>query len=823
MNRRRSTKRVDPVPPPIRMPATLGRYTPVAVAIFSVLNAAQAQQAPAIGAGGLEEVTVTASKRTENLQDVPIAVTAIDSQSLERMQVRSFNDYALKIPSLSFTESRPGNAQMTLRGISSGTNSSAGSLPTVGMYLDEQPVTTISGPIDIHMYDIARVEVLPGPQGTLYGASSQAGTVRVITNKPDPSRFEGGYNLELNTIKNGTVGGTAKGFVNLPISEKVAARLVGWYEERSGYIDNVHGTVIGSGVERNNAGFEKDHYNTVSLMGARAALRIDLNDNWTVTPAVIAQQTNTDGKFSQQHWYDPTRGSALPDELSIKEFSPTHASDDWVDAMLTVQGKIGNFDITYAGGALRRDTHSRSDYVDYEVFYDAYSEWWPATSGSYTQGGASYRMYSSELRIASPQDKPVRFVAGLFYNLQKQFYVSSFRWEQVDQPQYTITGWPNTSYLLYQERLNKDTAIFGEANWDITSKLTLTAGLRRFEYDNSLKGFYGFGPNAYGTSPPPPLYPGGPPGPGGSYNGEQMCLTVEPWHEAPCLNLDKQTDGRGWTPKVSFSYKLTDHHLVYATYSRGFRPGGVNRVDEAIPYVEDFLSNYEIGWKTSWFDNRLRFNTALYYGEWEDFQFNFTGSNGIASIANAGSAQVKGADVQIEWAPLSNLTLMFAGTYADAYLSTNYCGRTDADGKPVTSDPCVVPGRAPFAPLAPTGTQLPGSPKVKTNFSARYSFPWLSYDAYVSGDFMYQTGVWPEMRVRQRNILGKLPPYGLANLYMGVRKNSYSVDLFVKNVFDRRASRQRYSDCTVTLCGSTSVYDVIVPPRMIGVQFGQRF
>lgn len=825
MNRRRSTKRIDSVPQPTRLPAALGRYTPVAAAIFAVIHGAHAQEAePVVGAGGLEEVTVTASKRSENLQDVPIAITALDSQALERLQVRSFNDYAMQVPSLSFTASRPGFAQMTMRGISSGSNSSSGSLPTVGMYLDEQPVTTIAGPIDVHMYDIARVEVLPGPQGTLYGASSQAGTVRVITNKPDPTRFSSAYNVEGNTIKNGSLGGTAEGFVNLPISDKIAARIVGWYEERSGYIDNVPGTVVEkSGVVRDNANFVKDHYNTVELFGARAALRIDLTDNWTVTPSVVTQQTDTEGRFAQQRWYNTARGSTLPDNLSVKEFSPTRSSDNWVDAALTVQGKLGKFDVTYAGGALRRTTQSQNDYVEYEIFYDAYSEWWPAPSGSYTRGSANYKMYSNELRIASPQEDRVRFVAGLFYNRQQQMFVSDFRWEEVLQPQYTITGWPNTSYLLYQERVNEDSAAFGEVNWDITSKLTLTGGFRRFEYDNSLEGFYGFGPNAYGTSPPPPLVPGGPPGPGGSYNGEQMCLTVEKWREAPCLNLAKQTDGKGWTPKVSASYKVTDRALVYATYSKGFRPGGVNRVDEAIPYVEDFLSNYEIGWKTTWFDNRLRFNTAIYYGEWEDFQFNFTGSNGIASIANAGSAEVKGVDTQIEWAPTSNLTLTFAGTYADAYLSSNYCGRTLADGTPVTSNPCVVPGRAPFAPLAPTDTQLPGSPKVKGNVSARYAFPLLGHEAYVSGDFMYQSRVWSEMRTRQRGILGQRSPYGLGNLYMGMKKDNYSVDLFVRNVFDKRASVQRFSDCTITVCGSSSVYDVIVPPRMIGLQFGQRF
>ena len=204
-----------------------------------------AADAPADASGGaLQEVIVTAEKRTENLQDVPVSITALGTERLEQLNVQNFNDYVKYLPSVAYQSGGPGFAKIYMRGVASGDNANhSGPLPSVGVYLDEQPVTTIQGPLDIHIYDIERVEALAGPQGTLYGASSEAGTLRIITNKPDPSGFKAGYDLTGNAVR-GEGGYIAEGFVNIPLSANAAIRLVGWAERDGGYIDNVPGTAV---------------------------------------------------------------------------------------------------------------------------------------------------------------------------------------------------------------------------------------------------------------------------------------------------------------------------------------------------------------------------------------------------------------------------------------------------------------------------------------------------------------------------------------------------------------------------------------------------
>jgi outer membrane receptor protein involved in Fe transport len=717
-----------------------------------------------------------------------------------------------------------------MRGISSGSGgNSSGSLPTVGMYLDEQPITTISGAIDVHVYDIARVEVLPGPQGTLYGASSESGTIRVITNKPDASGFAAGYDVQGNTIKNGTAGAIAEGFVNIPLASNVAARLVGWYERDSGYINNVFGTVTSNGHTFDNAAFVKDHFNSVDTYGGRAALKVDLNDSWSITPTVMAQKTKDEGVFAQEYWKALDIGPAFDHDLNVRQFADSFSKDSWVDAALTVQGKIGNFDITYAGAFLKRDTHGASDYADYEFAYQQYTQYWPADTGFVNFPANWYQQFSNELRVASPKDYPVRFVGGLYQQRQLQNIFNNIATPANDRPQYEV-GYPNppsgyggTEYLLNEQRVNRDSAIFGEVTWDITSKLSLLGGIRRFKFDNSLEGFYGFGPNAFGSSPPPPLFPGGPPGPGGT-SGQQTCFTTAVWHgTAPCENINVSTSGSGWTPKVNVSYRFDDQHLLYATYSKGFRPGGVNRTNGAPPYTSDFLKNYEVGWKSTWFDNRLRFNGAVYYEQWDNFQFTFKGQFGIPAISNAGNAEVKGADINLELAATRALTLRASATYADAHLTQNYCGVLDSSGAPITTNPCIVPGKAPFSPLAPEGTELPGTPKIKTSAGARYVFPVMGWEGHVAGDIVYQSYVWPQLRVLDRSILGQQPAYALTNLFLGVEKNGLSIELLVKNAFDRRASLYRFANCGTVDCGPVATYEIVSPPRLIGVQVGQRF
>src|SRR6202522_1126265 len=246
------------------------RRLPLASAISAILAGGMpmvhAQTAPTTQAASsdtLEEVTVTAQKVTENLQNVPVSIETINTQKLEQLNIANLNDYVQYLAGVTTIKSigqggnGVGTTHVYMRGINSGQDGNhSGSQPTVGTYFDEQPVTTIDGTVDMHVYDIARIEVLEGPQGTLYGASSEAGTIRIISNKPDPTKFEASYDFSGDQITNG--GGTgwkAEGFVNIPLTPIAAIRIVGWDEHDPGYISNVAGTDVNAGIVHGNRSF----------------------------------------------------------------------------------------------------------------------------------------------------------------------------------------------------------------------------------------------------------------------------------------------------------------------------------------------------------------------------------------------------------------------------------------------------------------------------------------------------------------------------------------------------------------------------------------
>src|SRR5690348_6707862 len=334
------------------------------------------------------EIIITATKREENVQNVPINVIALGTRRLDQLNISNFEDYTKQLPSVSFLTTQPGVTTVYMRGVSAagGTNAEgnhSGPLPQVGTYLDEQPVTTIGGTLDVHIYDVARIESLSGPQGTLYGASSEAGTIRIITNKPELGVTTGRIDSELNTVDHGGVGGKLEGMINIPIGDRIAFRAVGFYQHDAGYIDNVFGQVtlcgdptfdangnvngcVHNGVHFDNSKFVKKDFNTLDTYGGRAALKIDLDDNWTVLPQFMYQKATAHGV-----WFE----DADQGDLQTVRFQPEIAKDRFWQAALTVEGKISNFfDVTYAGAYMDRPRYTTSDYTDYTVAYDNYYE-----------------------------------------------------------------------------------------------------------------------------------------------------------------------------------------------------------------------------------------------------------------------------------------------------------------------------------------------------------------------------------------------------------------------------------------------------------------
>jgi iron complex outermembrane recepter protein len=825
---------------------------PLASVLVAGVPAVHAQQAP--GGDTLQTVVVTAQKVQENLQSVPISVEVFDNRRLTQLNIVNLDDYVKLAPAISYVRSQgegdnggPGSSIIYIRGVvSGGDGNHSGSEPSVGVYLDEQPVTTITGALPLHIYDINRVEVLEGPQGTLFGASSEAGTVRLITNKPDPRKFAAGYNIQANKIQDGGPGDVVEGFVNLPISDTAAIRLVGWQEHDGGYISNVAGTdangcifdgvrtfpswalsasgvgpgggagtcatgaPIGAGAITN-APWRKDNYNTVDTTGGRVALRFDLGENWTITPTFQGQSDTTHGFFG----YDPAVG-----DLKLVHFGPESSHDTWTQTALTIEGKISNFDLVYAGGYVKRNQHSVADYSDYSEFYDkmtSYGAYYAGNAGTpimpqqFVIGAGDFEMWSQEFRVTTPLDLPVHGTAGVF--LQRQMHNI---WQDYTMPGYgytsvyggnpaglgyiapndfSVPGFPNTIWLTDEQRVDRDKALFAQVTWDVTRQLSLTGGMRFYKYDNSLIGFYGFDYPAYSST------------------GTPSCFAPSIVKYSPCTDLDARTSDTGHVPKISASYQITPNKMIYATYSKGFRPGGVNRVGSSQPYSADFLTNYELGWKTQWLGNTLRWNGAFFWEDWKDFQFAFLGPNSVTIIQNGGNARIKGVESNIDWLPVDNLVLSTNFTFLDPVLTENYYG--------------CIPGTPPCTPLppvvTPAGTNLPVSPKFKGNIIARYSLATMgNWKPYGQIAAMYQTETAQVLRGDQAEVIGNLPAYALVDLKIGAdSSNGMHADLFISNLMDRRAQLSRYTQSNPSL--NSQVYILPAQPRTFGIEFGQDF
>lgn len=817
------------------------------------------------------DIVITALKRSETLQNVPISVQALSTKKLDELNISNFQDYVASLPSVSFQAlgGTPGTNVVYMRGVASGGDGNhSGSLPSVGVYLDEQPVTTIGGNLDVHIYDIARIESLSGPQGTLYGASSEAGTIRIITNKPDTSSTYGRVDLEGNKVSKGGWGGKAEGMINIPLSPNIAFRAVGYYEKDAGFIDNVPGsrTFCGTtlfdnngnangclldGIHVTNAKFVKKDYNDTEIAGGRAALKVDLNSNWTVTPSFLYQDTRSHGSYG----FDPQVG-----DLQVQHFFPEYRRDRFWQAGLTIEGKVGNWDVTYAAAYLDRKDLQSSDYTDYAEAYDslyqsvgglAYYFAYQDNNGNTIDprqrvvGTDHFKKMSQEFRVASPSTDRFRIVAGAFYQRQSNFIHQDYQIAGL-ATDLSVNGWPGTLWLTQQHRVDKDYAMFGEASYDITPTLTFTAGGRAFIYDNTLIGFFGFGRNPGGNftaSPPNAAY--------SSKTGVIQCFNTDGQRlkdvlpggntnllpssvaGAPCTNLGVYTAGQGVIPveasgqgvtyRFNLGWKPKPGLLFYGTVSRGFRPGGINRRVDVAPYAADFLTNYEIGAKTTWFGGKLRFNAAFYRQDWDKFQFSFLGQNSFTEIHNGPNARIWGAEFDSSLT-LGGLNLTASGSYTDAKTTKNLC---------LFDDPtftCADTGNGNMI-SAPKGTRLPITPRVKLNGTARYTVPMGSAKVYGQGVVSYQSSASSDIRTAiyetfSGNIispaaqLGRLKAFTTANFALGAEFKDFSIELFIENAFDTRGQLSRFQECGS--CGQRP-YIVSDRPQTVGLRLGSKF
>jgi outer membrane receptor protein involved in Fe transport len=345
------------------------------------------------------------------------------------------------------------------------------------------------------------------------------------------------------------------------------------------------------------------------------------------------------------------------------------------------------------------------------------------------------------------------------------------------------------------DRTDRDKAVFGEVSFDVTEALEMSVGARYFEPEVTVDGYFGFsrGFNDIWSS--------------GS--GEILCASQEDYDDTPCHNVDKGISESDWVGRVNLTWRPVDDRLLYFTWSEGYRPGGIQRNPAAGDYTSDVLTNWEAGWKAQFADNRLQFNGAVFLLDWEDVQVSFQGANGITQVDNGPAAEIIGTEMQLQWLVTDNFRLQIAAAYYDSELKDDY-SNFDINGNPTDI-------------LAPEGSPLPVTPDFKGNVVARYDFGLGGFDAHLQGAFIYSGSHGIELNVADNAFTGDAPSSTFVDLSFGIRKDSYAVELYVKNAFNEDAPLDFTSQCAPSTCSDNQPYGLRSQPRTIGLKFSQDF
>ena len=755
----------------------------------------------------LEEVLVTATKRTENAQDVPVAVQVLDQQALDDLNIGNFDDYIRFLPNVTSGGRGPGQSTVFIRGmaiepITVLVSGAQGTTPNVALYLDEQPVTAPGRNLDVYATDLQRIEVLPGPQGTLFGASSQAGTVRLITNKPTLNELQVGVQGSVATIKEGDTSHSIEGYLNLPlVNNKLALRAALYNVQRGGYIDNVSGSfttdpsinpdssvALAPDATYQAAGNEalvKDDFNGSSYKGIRGGATYIINNEWDLLLQHSRQELDADGVFD----FDPEVG-----DLQVRRYFRDALEDEFEQTAWTLQGRLAALEVLYTGAYLDREVEQSIDYTgynneggfipyytctydnpDYVVNYGISPELITDVRECRNPvkgftGEQEQTRSTHEIRISTAQDRRLRLVAGLFYD--------DFKIETLDDWHYLAApelGFARNAPVSTARNINPDTrpegvtffnditrteeqiAVFGETSLDlIADKLTATLGLRYYEMESDFYGSSNFADGIFQ----------------GSVNTDRgRDYDRSGGHSEEPLKADDVI------LKFNLSYAPEDDLLFYATYSEGFRPGGFNRGGgfpsinpdfPAIPttYNTDDVVNYEIGWKTRFQDGTIQFNGSLYFIEWTDMQvsrFDPVNVSILTFIENAADSEIIGLEGEFIWAATSELTLFAAFSYNDTQV-------TEVKGEAIE--------------IVPEGSQLPLTPKFQGNLRARYNWQLGDVGLHWQVAVYYADKSYSSIVAQERE---EQDSYTIADAAFGVSRNHWSAELYVENLNDERA------------------------------------
>ena len=879
-----------------------------AIVTALALNPAIAQEKTA--KAQIETIQVTATKRTESIQDIPVSVSALNGDMLEDLGIESFGDYVEFLPNVVFQGTGPGQNEIYIRGAAtSQTNIAVSSVqalqPSVAFYLDEQPVSMQGRNLDVYAADMERVEVLPGPQGTLFGASSQSGTVRMITKKPDHSGFSAGVDVNFGSTKGGEMSNSVQTFMNIAPTDKLALRFVAYNDKQGGWIDNIlnvpgQGGYRGSAVvidrisggplsdpqntpvvSPENGSLVEDDTNDAIYAGVRLGMSYLINDDWSLLVQHTAQSLETEGVFS----YDPN----LEGTSSVNRFTPEDNDDEFGLTTWTLEGRLDKLEVVYTGGYLDREINSTIDYTGY-TNGGLFSAYYVCSYGNFNNGPVAaedercldptkyYKEQTDtsrvthELRFNTDVDNAFRLTAGIFYDDQVLETVGQFNIANTDLS--LFNNLPDIRRLQGSEGINtnggpfesgisfvndvthtiEQIAVFGQAEYDITDKLTATFGARWYQIDDIFQGSTTSTDvtrriRAFGSQDPAELdlATGDDPGvlQAAIASGE---LDVSLLDDSGTLTVSDTIF------KASLDYQVNNDILLFTTYSEGFRPPVTNRQggDLAtnqngafegfrIPAYSttDSLDNFELGMKGDFLDGILRVNATAYYSEITDLQtsrFDPTNISFLVFTDNVGDAEIRGLDADITWLATDNLVINAAFSFLDTELT-----RVNAE----------LGGIAPGV-----GAQLPYSADFSGNIRARYFFELEDgYEGYLNGSISYTgdrlAGMTMDAFVTEdatRLIYGVgsgLPiqtesavfdgvtyadsngetfqggryiqeAYAIANVSIGITKDDWKLELYVDNVTDESAvlyiDTQQFTPKVVTN-----------RPRTIGVRMSYDF
>ena len=736
----------------------------------------------------LEEIVVTATKRASSIKDVPFSINAQSQLDIQRSNATNLEDLSRNVAGLMIQNLGPGQSQVAIRGVSAGqiVRDQPGVKEQVGVYLDESVISLSLFTPDLDLYDLNRVEVLRGPQGTLFGSGSIGGTIRFITNQPNVEDFEGSFEANLNLIDGGGEGGSLKGMVNVPLGDGVGAlRAVAYHTEYGGFIDAL----------REDGTIDQD-VNSGSRTGGRLAFTFKPSDNVTITPRVIYQEIETDGNNRQEVfnlYANPFTDASAVDGRAPVTLGPRQQflllregfKDETLITDATIEVSFDGMDLTSVTSytdrdiLVSRDASALTGSVSVDLGFPADSVLLPSNLRDTTL----VESFTQEVRLSSNGDGPLQWVFGGFYSKTDRAYQQFLPTPGYDAVVDAVLGAgtaaatsagvgpvdsPFFSELDYSL---KQYAVFAEATYDVTEDFHVTAGGRY--YDTS----------------------------------EDRLATQVGLFGNGIVDEPGTTADNGFTPRVLASYDVNDEVTVNAQVSKGYRLGGINDpLNTALCSAEDLvlfgdfqdygpetLWNYEAGVKVN--TGKIQFNASAFYADISNLQVTLDAGSCSSRVSfNVPKAHSSGVEFEMKARPAEGLDVSIAGSVIDSKFDTT-----------------VESGGTVFGGVR-DGNRLASTPKFNIGGTATYSFPFEiagdGSEAYFSATFQHRSSIFTQPTDQESGAgvftsglpfggaVGdevttvdlELDGYSTLNLSFGVQMETWEVVAYVTNVTDENAN-----------------------------------